>query len=167
MNIPITFILHWLLMLGAFGTGIGFFISSMLNQDFLIALIALTLPLIFINGYGVLTKSLSTKMLGYILSLYLFLISISVLSLYGFEPMAIGHETLYNFHLQGIASGVVLLLFSLVVLTMSLNRKEKPVSIPKIVKINLIPKQTKDVVVDSNDWEEATELDFQSGKYIV
>ena len=34
MNIPITFILHWLLMLGAFGTGIRFFISSMLNQDF-------------------------------------------------------------------------------------------------------------------------------------
>ena len=52
--------------------GSDFFISSMLNQDFLIALIALTLPLIFINGYGVLTKSLSTKMLGYILSLYLF-----------------------------------------------------------------------------------------------
>jgi len=48
-----------------------------------------------------------------------------------------------------------------------LNRKEKPVSIPKIVKINLIPKQTKDVVVDSNDWEEATDVDFQSGKYVV
>ena len=73
----------------------------------------------------------------------------------------------YSFDLKGIASGVVLLLSSLVVLTVSLNRKEKPVSIPKIVKINLIPKQTKDVVVDSNDWEEATDVDFQSGKYVV
>ena len=81
--------------------------------------------------------------------------------------MAIGHKTLYSFDLKGIASGVVLLLSSLVVLTVSLNRKEKPVSIPKIVKINLIPKQTKDVVVDSSDWEEATDVDFQSGKYVV
>ena len=40
MNIPITFILHWLLMLGRFWSkGEIFFISSMLNQDFLIALI--------------------------------------------------------------------------------------------------------------------------------
>ena len=82
----------------------------------------------------IVTKSLSTKMLNHFIFIS-FLISISVLSLYGFEPMAIGHETLYNFHLQGIASKS-LLLFSLVVLTMSLNRKEKPVSIPKIVKIN-------------------------------
>ncbi len=167
MNIPITFILHWILMLSAFGVGFGFFISSTLNQDFLIALISLTLPLIFINAYGIATKSLSTKMLGYILSLCLFLVSISVLGMYGFEPMAIGHKTLYSFDLKGIASGVVLLLSSLVVLTVSLNRKEKTVSIPKIVKINLIPKQTKDVVVDSNDWEEATDVDFQSGKYVV
>ena len=167
MNIPITFILHWILMLSAFGIGVGLFISSTLNQDFLIALIYLTLPLIFINAYGIITKSLSTKMLGYILSLCFFLVSISVLAIYGFEPMAIGHKTLYNFDLTGIASGVVLLLSSLVVLTISLNRKEKPVSMPKMVKINLIPKQTKDVVVDSNDWEEATEIDFQSGKYVV
>ena len=61
MNIPITFILHWILMLSAFGVGFGFFISSMLNQDFLIALISLTLPLIFINAYGIATKSLLLK----------------------------------------------------------------------------------------------------------
>ncbi len=167
MNIPITFIIHWILMLGAFGTGVGFFISYSINQEFLVAIIYLTIPVIFINIYGITTKSLSTKTLGYMLASYAFLISISVLGIYGFEPTAIGHQTLYNFDLKGIASGVVLLLFSLVILTLSLNRKEKPITIPKIVKINLIPKQTKDVVIDSGDWEEATELDFQSGKYVV
>ena len=39
MNIPITFIMHWILMLSALGTGVGFFISSAIQQEFLIALI--------------------------------------------------------------------------------------------------------------------------------
>ena len=154
-------------MLSTLGIGVGFFISNSIQQEFLMAIISLTLPIIFINIYGVATKALSTKSLGYILSSYSFLISISVLGTYGFEPQAIGHQTLYEFDLKGIASGVVLFLLSVAVFTVSLNRKEKPITIPKMVKINLIPKQTKDIVVDSSDWEEATDLDFQSGKYVV
>ena len=167
MNIPIIFIIHWICMLSILGTGISFFISNAIQQDFFIALISLTIPIIFVNIYGIITKALSTKGLGYILSLSMFLISISILGIYGFEPKAIGHETLYDFDLKGIASGIVLILFSLVIFTVSLNREEKPVTIPKLVKINLIPKNTKDLIVDSEDWEEATELDFQSGEYIV
>ena len=167
MNIPITFIMHWILMLSVLGTGVGFFISSAIQQEFLLGVIFLTLPIIFINIYGIATRTLSTKSLGYILSLSIFLISISVLGIYGFEPKAIGHETLYNFDLKGIASGVVLILFSSAIFTVSLNREEKPVTIPKMVKINLIPEKAKDVVVDSNDWEEATDSDFQSGEYVV
>ena len=167
MNIPITFIMHWILMLSALGTGVGFFISSSFQQEFLIAVISLILPIIFINIYGIATRSLSTKSLGYILSLSIFLISISILGIYGFEPKAIAHETLYEFDLKGIASGVVLLLFSSAIFTVSLNREEKPIIVPKMVKINLIPEQTKDIVIDSRDWEEATEADFQSGEYIV
>ncbi len=154
-------------MLGILGTGISFFISNAIQQEFLIALISLTIPIIFVNIYGVITKSLSTKVLGYILSLAMLLISISILGIYGFEPKAIGHETLYNFDLTGIASGVVLILFSLVVFTISLNREERPIAVPKLVKISLIPKNTKDLIVDSEDWEEATESDFQSGEYVV
>ena len=167
MNIPITFIMHWILMLGMLGTGVGFFISNSFQQEFLIALISLILPIIFVNIYGMATRSLSTKSLGYILSLSILLISISVLGIYGFEPKAIAHETLYDFNLQGIAAGIVLLLFSSAIFTASLNREEKPITIPKMVKINLIPEQIKDVVVDSSDWEEATEADFQSGEYVV
>ena len=167
MNIPITFILHWILMLSMLGVGIGFFISNSIQQEFLMAIISLILPIIFINIYGLATKALSTKSLGYILSFCSFLIASSVLGIYGFEPQAIGHETLYEFDLKGIASGVVLLLLSVVIFTVSLNREEKPITIPKMVKINLIPKQTKDIVVDSSDWEEATDLDFQSGKYVI
>ena len=154
-------------MLSALCVGVGFFISNSIQQEFLIAIISLTLPILFINIYGVATKALSTKSLGYILSSYSFLISMSVLGIYGFEPQAIGHETLYEFNLEGIASGIILLLLSVVIFTVSLNRKEKPITIPKMVKINLIPKQTKEIVVDSSDWEEATDLDFQSGKYVV
>ena len=167
MNIPITFIIHWIFMLGILGTGISFFVSNAIQQEFLIALISLITPIIFVNIYGIITKALSTKALGYILSFAMFLISISILGIYGFEPKAIGHETLYNFDLTGITSGIVLILFSLVIFTVSLNRQEKPIAIPKIVKINLIPKNTKDLIVDSEDWEEASESDFQSGEYVV
>ena len=167
MNIPITFIIHWIFMLSILGTGIGFFVSNAIQQEFLISVISLTLPIIFINIYGIVTKVLSTKGLGYIVSLSMFLVSISILGIYGFEPKAIGHETLYNFDLKGIASGVVLILFSSFLFTISLNRQEKPITIPKMVKINLIPKNTKDIVVNSDDWEEATEEDFQSGEYIA
>ena len=154
-------------MLSTLGIGIGFFIFNSIQQEFLIAVISLTLPIIFINIYGIVTRALSTKSLGYILSLSVFLISISVLGIYGFEPKAIAHETLYEFDMKGIASGIVLLLFSSAIFTVSLNRKEAPITVPRMVKINLIPKQTKDVVIDSSDWEEATESDFQSDKYTV
>ena len=167
MSIPITFIMHWILMLSVLGAGIGFFIKNSIQQEFLVAVISITLPIIFINIYGIITKALSTKGLGYILSLCTFLIAISVLAIYGFEPTAIGHQTLYNFHLKGITIGIGLILLSSAIFTISINRKEKPITAPKLVQLNFIPKQTKDIVVDSADWEEATEDDFQSGEYVV
>ena len=63
MNIPITFIIHWIFMLGILGTGISFFVSNAIQQEFLIALISLITPIIFVNIYGIIPKHCLLKRL--------------------------------------------------------------------------------------------------------
>ena len=84
------------------------------------------------NGYKILTA----KILGYIISISIALIAVAVFGIYGFEQTAIGFQTLYNIHMEGIAIGLGLILFSSIMFVFSINRKKTPIVMPKAVKIN-------------------------------
>jgi len=169
MNIPINFIIHLLIMTTALITGLVFFSIHSFNREFVLAMISIVSAILFINIYGTLTKILTAKILGYIISVSIMLIAVAVFGLYGFEQTAIGFQTLYNIHLEGIAIGLGLILFSSIMFVFSLNREKTPIVMPKTVKINFnqIPAaKEKEVVIDSNDWEEASSDDLNSGQYI-
>ena len=169
MNIPINFIIHLLIMATALVMGVVFFSIHSLNREFILAMISILTAMLFVNIYGTITKTLTAKILGYIISISIMLISIAVFGIYGFEQTAIGFQTLYNINLEGIAIGLGLILFSSIMFVFSLSRDKTPIVIPKAVKINFNPLpavKEKEIVIDSNEWEEATSKDLKSGHYI-
>ena len=169
MNIPINFIIHLLILTTALITGIVFFSIHSFNREFVLAMISIVTSVLFINVYGTLAKILTAKILGYILSISMALIAVSVFGIYGFEQTAIGFQTLYNIRLEGIAVGLGLILFSSIMFVFSLNREKTPIVMPKAVKINfnqLPAAKEKEIVIDSNDWEEASADDLKSGQYL-
>ena len=129
------------------------------------------MSILFVNVYGYISKLLTTKLLGYILSIYLLVVAISILGNFGFEPTAIGFETLYNINLEAIACSILLLLFSTTIFIITQNYKLKPKTNfnKESVQINFLPKPKKPlpkkILIDSKDWEKATADDIKSGKY--
>ena len=151
-----------------FLTGIIVFSIQSFNQNFTLSLIVLTITGIIVNLYGVLTKSLSQRNIIYILSSIIILISISVFGNYGIEQKAIGHETLYDFSLKGIAISLVLFFLASSILILGIY---KPIIKPKIQKITITPpavqKQEPKPIIESEDWEEANIEDLKSGEYQI
>ena len=169
MNIPINFIIHLLIMATVLVMGVVFFSIHSLNREFILAMISILTAMLFVNIYGTFTKILTAKILGYIISISIMLIAVAVFGIYGFEQTAIGFQTLYNINLEGVAIGLGLILFSSIMFVFSLNRNKTPIVIPKAVKINFNPLPTvkeKEIIIDSNEWEEATSKDLKSGHYI-
>ena len=168
MNIPINFIIHLLIMTATFITGIVLFCIHSLNRDFVLAMIFISSAILFINVYGTFVKILTAKILGYIISTAILFVAIAVFGVYGFEQTAVGFQTLYNVHLEGIAIGLGLILFSSLMFVFSTNKKESPIIMPKTVKLNFnaVPTKQKEIIIDSNEWEEASVDDFKSGKYL-
>ena len=169
MNIPINFIIHLLIMATTLVMGVVFFSIHSLNREFILAMISILTAILFVNVYGTFTKTLTAKILGYIISISIMLIAVAVFGIYGFEQTAIGFQTLYNINLEGIAISLGLILFSSIMFVFSLNRDKTPIVIPKAVKINFKPLpaiKEKEIVIDSNEWEEATSKDLKSGYYI-
>ena len=169
MNIPINFIIHLLILTTALITGVVFFSIHSFNREFVLAMISIVTAVLFVNIYGTLAKILTAKILGYILSISMALIAVAVFGIYGFEQTAIGFQTLYNIHLEGVAIGLGLILFSSIMFVFSVNRKKTPIVMPKAVKINfnqMPAAKEKEIVIDSSDWEEASADDLKSGQYI-
>ena len=155
-------------MLAAFVGGIVCFFINAFNREFVLSIISLSTALLFINIYGNIAKILTPKVLGYLLSIVMMFVAIAVLGIYGVEQTAVGFQTLYDIHLDGIAIGLSLILLSSLTFVFSMNRRESPIVVPKIVKVNInpLPIKKKEVIVDSEDWEEASIDDLESGRYI-
>ena len=176
MNISITYFIHWIIMSLFSLTGVILFSIKSFNQEFLWALVLLMLSLLFVNIYGIITRSLSNKALIYLLSISLLFIAVSVFGNYGFEQIAIGHETLYDFSLKGIAIAILLFFISSFLFVVGTNNnltitqtrcaqeeRKRTINVPQ-----LIPKQaTNETVIDSDDWEEASAEDIESGQYVI
>ena len=164
------FIIHRLIIASIFLLGLLCFTIYSINQEFFLATIILTLSMIFINLYGLITQSLHPKSFVYLLSLSTFFISISVFGSYGIEQKPIGYETFYHFHLEGVAISLLLFLLASSMLiwdykpTNNIKNIIKPVT-KKTLNTAKIKKSKNSI--KSDDWEEASVEDLQSGQYQI
>jgi len=155
-----------------FVTGIILFTINSFNREFILGIIFLMTFFVGVNLYGLITRSLTTKMLSYMIGTALLFVAGSVFGNYGVEQKAIGYSTLYDFSLYGIAISILLIFISSFFFVLGINSKirlvnEIPPSIPAPSLIALEPKATKSHhnVVESDDWEEASIEDIESGEY--
>lgn len=170
------FIINTAIMIGLFLIGIILFTIKSFNHEFVFGLALLLTSFVIVNCYGLFTKSLPTKMLSYMVGVALLFVSTSVLITYGFEQKAIGHETLYDFSLVGVAASMLLFFlasfFFLIGMNSSLVILNQPQ--PTIIEAatpKIAAKQSKTPalsnILDSEDWEEASSEDIESGEYII
>tara|TARA_A100001011_G_scaffold382532_1_gene452425 strand:- start:23951 stop:24445 length:495 start_codon:yes stop_codon:yes gene_type:complete len=154
--------------------GLIFFFTQLANEQFLGAIICLSAAVLFINIYGFVSAALKINVLGYLISVYLGVVSVSVVAIFGFEPTAIGYKTLYSVNLEAIACSIFLLLISTTILVAVQNVKAPNKSSgldthrPPL-QINFVEKQKPDkpqkTLYDSKKWEEISSQEVESGDY--
>ena len=145
--------------------GLIFFFLSLANNNFNLALVALTSTLIFWVIYGLLLDAFDVKIFTFVISSAGFLLALSVFFLYGVEevPYPVGAIV---FHTGGIAGSLGIGFFSLFPLlilhqTNTVNPAQKTAG---NVKPNDTPAKPE---LESDDWEFATEEELQSGEFEV
>ena len=169
------FIINIAVMILLFLIGIILFTVNSLNQEFIFGLVLLLTSFVGVNCYGLFTRSLPTKMLSYMVAIALLFVSTSVFITYGFEQKAIGHETLYDFSLIGVAVSALLLFlasfFFLIAMNVNVVFSQKQPTILAAttpgVAVDKSPDSAISPILDSEDWEEASPEDIQSGEYII
>ena len=166
------FVINTIIMMVLFVAGIILFTINSFNREFILGIIFLMTFFVGVNLYGLITRSLTTKMLSYMLGTALLFVAGSVFGNYGVEQKAIGYSTLYDFSLYGIAISIVLIFISSFFFILGINSKirlvnEMPPPIPTPSLIALESKATKNHhnVIESDDWEEASIADIESGEY--
>ena len=170
-------IIHKIIMMCVFLTGFICFICYSFNQDFFLSTAIFSLSILIINLHALLTNTLSHKNIFNLFSLFMFFIAMSVFGNYGVEQKPIGYQTLYSFNLEGIAVSIVFFLFSSLLFMMGTkqNINNQVLAKPTISKTITKPISQKNKkkssknnkVIQSNDWEEASLEDLESGKYQV
>ena len=145
--------------------GLILFLLSLANNNFNLALVALTSTLIFWVIYGLLLDAFDVKIFAFVISSAGFLLALSVFFLYGVNevPYPVGA---YVFNTGGIAGSLGIGLFSLFPLlilhqTNTVNPVQKTAG-------NAEPNDTPpESELESDDWEFATEDELQSGEFEV
>ena len=143
--------------------GLILFFLSLANNNFNLALVALTSTLIFWVIYGLLLDAFDVKIFAFVISSAGFLLALSVFFLYGVEevPHPVGAIV---FHSGGIAGALGIGLFSLFPLlilhqTNTINPAQKKAG---NAKSNITPHEPE---LESDDWEFATEDELESGEF--
>ena len=145
--------------------GLILFFLSLANNNFNLALVALTSTLIFWVIYGLFFVAFDVKIFAYVISSAGFLLAISIFFLHGVNevPYPVGA---YVFNTGGIAGSLGIGLFSLFPLlilhqTNTVNPVQKTAG-------NAEPNDTPpEPELESDDWEFATEDELQSGEFEV
>jgi len=145
--------------------GLILFFFSLTHNNLNLALISLTSALIFWVIYGLLFDAFDVKIFAWVISLAGFLLALSVFFLYGIEemPHPIGAIV---FHAGGIAGALGISLFSLFPLLIMHQFNSENTSSKSDVLMDAdsalpVPK------LESDDWEFATEEEWQSGEFEV
>ena len=163
-------IIHRIIMGFVFIAGIVCFACYSFSQDFFMGAIILSLSLLFVNIYGLAVRSISSKAIFYLFSTSMVLVAISVFGNYGIEQKPIGYQTLYHFNLEGVAASLMLLLSSSLLLIVGKNQNQNTqTQIQPALKrtLKVKPKKTIKNIIESDDWQEASTEDIQSGQYQI
>jgi len=155
---------HWknivgiLILIGGFFTSISFVIKS--NTNF--ALIAMAIALIIWMSFTIIFDTFDVKIFSWIISITGFLISISILFLYGIEqvPYPIGAIV---FHAEGFASSLAISIVSFfpILFIRQFSKSSRSQSQTPIKS----KKQTENSELFSDEWDIATEDEFKSGDF--
>ena len=158
-------------MLVLFLIGITLFTISSFNKEFILGLVLLLSFFIGVNLYGIITRSLTTKTLVYLIGIALLFVAGSVFGNYGVEQKAIGYSTLYDFSLYGVAISILLIFMSSFFFVLGLNSKPQITNVlsqvpptPQPIRLEAQSKKPQKVI-ESGDWEEASIEDIESGEY--
>ena len=166
-------IINIIVMMSLFVIGVTLFTINSFNREFILGLIFLMTFFVGVNLYGIVTRSLTTKMLSYMIGISLLFVAGSVFGNYGVEEKAIGYSTLYDFSLYGIAASILLLFISSFFFVLGLNSKISITSpVPVLMQAPMLraleSKETKpQSLIESDDWEEASIEDIESGNYEI
>ena len=148
--------------------GIVCFSFYSIKQDFFIGIIFLSLALIFVNIYGVMAQALQPRSIFNIYSVSIVFIAISVFGNYGVEQKPIGYQTVYLFNLQGVAISLILFLLSSVTFILGKNQnKSTQIQVSPVKKSMTTMKPKNQNIIESDDWQEASIEDIQSGHYHI
>ena len=163
-------IIHRVIMSFVFIAGIICFSCYSFSQDFFLGVIILSLSLLFINIYGVITQTIPSKSIFYIFSTSMVFVAISVFGNYGVEQKPIGYQTLYHFNLEGVAASLMLFLLASLILIIGNNQNkttQKQVQLALKKTVTTKPKKKVKNIIESDDWQEASIEDIQSGQYQI
>ena len=165
------FIINCIVMISLFVVGVVLFTINSFDREFIMGLTLLMTFFVGVNLYGLITRSLTTKMLSYMMAVAFLFVAASVFGNYAVEQKAIGYTTMYDFSLYGVAISVLLIFISSFFFVLAVNTKISFISqAPKITtsepKVILGPQKTSPPnIIESEDWEEASLEDIESGEY--
>ena len=158
-------------MIILFVVGVVLFTINSFNREFIMGLILFMTFFVGVNLYGLITRSLTTKMLSYMVAVAFLFVAASFFGNYAVEQKAIGYSTMYDFSLYGVATSVLLIFISSFFFVLAANSKISFINRePKIAtsepKVILEPQKTSSHnIIESEDWEEASLDDIESGEY--
>ena len=159
-------------MMVLFVTGVTLFTINSFNREFLAGLIFLMTFCVGVNLYGLITRSLTTKMLSYMIGVALLFIAGSVFGNYGVEQKAVGYNTLYDFSLFGVATSIVLIFTSSFFFILGTNLTTRVIEripaathAPSLTVLESTEIKLPQNNIESDDWEEASVEDIESGEY--
>ena len=171
-KIVMNFIINIIVMMILFLTGVILFTINSFNREFISGLIFLMTFFVGVNLYGIITRSLTIKMLSYMIGIALLFVAGSVFGNYGVEQKAIGYSTLYDFSLYGIAISILLIFISSFFFILGINSQiHLENEIPPVIKeaplraLDSSAKKRRNNIIESDDWEEASLEDIESGEY--
>ena len=161
-------IINRIIMSLVFLLGIICFSFYSIKQDFFIGIIFLSLALIFVNIYGVIAQALQPRSIFNIYSVSIVFIAISVFGNYGVQQKPLGYQTVYLFNLQGVAISLILFLLSSVTFILGKNKnKSTQIQVSPVKKSMTTMKPKNQNIIESDDWQEASIEDIQSGHYHI
>ena len=143
--------------------GLILFFLSLANNNFNLALVALTSTLIFWVIYGLLLDAFDVRVFAFVISSAGFLLALSVFFLYGVEevPHPVGAIV---FHAGGIAGSLGIGLFSLfpILILLQINSEKPPKSSEIMADLDELDAEPE---LFSDDYEMANDDDLQSGDW--
>ena len=142
------------------------------TNDFSIALIVIFATFLSWIIWGKVTNDFILNQLLYLIALSGFLVSLSILFIYGVEPVGTRNGILMRFHSMSIAVAIGTFLITLlpcIIFNMKFNIPQRTFKLTPIFKNKTQAKPMKKdtYIIDDDNWEIASESDIVSSQYHI